>query len=1426
MQIVLRDQEGDHDVDLTINSPAATVADLTAALSGVPAGGAPGAGLLIGEHRARPDLGLAEAGLFEGAVVRTIAIAPAAGAPVVHEVRVIGGLDAGRTLHVDRNRVVIGRHQASDVQLDAPTVSRAHCRLTFNGSSAAMLEDLGSQTGTWVNGSVALGPTEVSPGSVIEVGNVLLTFGPPLAADRARAVDPFRNVGPAGTISFNRPPRSARPGLPDQLTVPASPGQDRRAAFSFSSLLAPLVFAAATTIAFHNPLYALFAVMSPVMVLFNYLETRTRSGFSFRRRTHQLRAELDRFDEGLIDRKLKEVARRRDAHPHPAEIVRRATLPSIRLWERRPGHEDFLRLSAGLADLQWQPPLADQGTAAVAALEVLERHRILPMVPAPIDLSDGGVLGIVGDRSAGLALARSVICQAATLHGPADLELCILAAGGDEETWDWAKWLPHARDVASGGGARLLAAGRQESDSLLKFLIGRTDGLTPARDAGTERVTLYVIDDLGLMEGRSAMARAALRGAVGPSASIVLAPTEEGLPAVCNTIVDVRSNGEAVLRRPQAGEHLDGLLVAGMSEATARECARALARFEDPELDLSGAGLPDEVRLLPLLDLPELSGAAILDRWRSGREDPGAATVLGVTEEGPFVLDLVNHGPHGLIGGTTGSGKSELLRSLVVGLSVSADPDHLTSVLIDYKGGTTFRDCAGLPQVVGLVTDLDEELGERALTCLEAELRHRERVIVQAGAADLAGYLALARSREPGGRSLEPVPRLLVIVDEFKSMVKELPEFVDSLVGVAMRGRALGVHLLLATQRPSDAVNAVIKSNTRIRIALQVEDEQDSRDVVEVPDAVSITRRGRAYVRLRAGRVVPIQTALVSGTSGDRTLAPVEARPFRFGRRPGPEQAGEPPSTSTPTDVSRLVEAVGAAFAALGNRPPRRPWPEPLPADLTLDVVLRQSTRGERFPDEACATVVPFALADDPMAQDQYVFGWDLEQGNLLMYGIAGSGTTTALSSLALVLADRFDPDQLHLYVLDCGAGELEVLHGLPHTGAYVGADEEERQIRLVRHLLSEVNRRRGLRGAEHCPEPTIVLLLANYGGLAARLSGGVGLDVMSELVRVVADGPDLRVYVAATADRRGAVPGELADLVRQKLLFRMGDANDYGLFGISKKQVPSFSPGRALVAETGQVIQVGCPQPSLRDAVAVVAAGSGAPARQPPSAIDALPAMVHVSRIESAARLDTEPLVVPIGVGDRNLAPAALALFEGDHALVAGPARSGKSTVLCSIAAVLRHTAADLPVIGVALRRSPLRSSPELGRLVTSYAELADALPRPHTDSRTHVLLIDDAELIDDADGLIADLIRSQRTDLHVIAAGRADALRALYGHWTQALRRSKIGFLIKPEVDLDGDLLGVKLPRRHWVSPRTGRGYLVNNGEIELVQSAVPAE
>ena len=1477
MQIVYVAGDARRELDVRVNNPSATVADLSRALD--PEAVEENRTLLIGDRAVDPDFELGESGLHEGATVRLVpagartrpelAAVGRAMASVTTpswELVVVSGLEAGRRFPLVPGTVVLGRGSGCDIVLDQPTVSKRHAQLSVARAGDVAVADLGSHNGTWVGGLPVVDPVALDGAVPMRLGALELELRPVTDGDRPIAVDPVRHANAAGTIPFNRPPRPAPPPPPAEITPPAPPraGQGK-VPLSLIAILTPLIFAGVMFAVMRSPQFLMFGLLAPVMGIGNAIDVKRRGRRSDRGESERFRRELSEFRGRLASLADDERRRAQAGYPDPAEIMRRVDLPSTKLWERRPAHPDFLRLRAGVGDVTWSPPVAQAGLGTGAPEELaaaLAGSEMLHGAPVPVDLAQGGVVGIVGNRAAALSLARSLVCQAAVLHGPADLPVMILSSGEAAPDWDWAKWLPHSRD-ASGVG-RMLSDDPELSTRLAEAHLrppgtrDRSDG--PGRAVGP--AVLVVVDDESLTEGRKAPTRSLLRGEGGPVAGVVIASTVDRLPAVCTTVIEMTDpDGRADLTLPQAGRRISGFLAAGMADDVARRCARSLARFEDPELDLPGAGLPASIRLLPLLDLEDCTADAVLARWKAGGVDPAPAVPIGVAEDGVFGIDFVADGPHGLVGGTTGAGKSELLRTLVAGLAASVDPDHLTFVLVDFKGGSAFDECARLPHTVGVVTDLDQHLAERALRCLEAELRHRERVLRDAGAVDLPDYL---RKGLP-----EALPRLLVIVDEFATLKAELPDFIDALVGVAQRGRSLGVHLLLATQRPQGAISDNIRANTNLRIALRVQERTDSTDVIDAPDAAAIPRTapGRAYVRLGPGEVVAIQTALSTGSRREAALAPVDVAPFVYGPAPrlaaapaptdlGPLEPGAPAAagasagTEGDTDLSVLVTAIREAFARTGRPLPRRPWPEPLAGDIDLDDLIDRALADADTPGRP--GFVPLALADDPDAQTQYAMGWSAADGNLIVYGIGGSGTTTTLSSLALSLARLYSPDHVHLYVLDFGAGELGVLEPLPHVGAVILANERERQARLIRHLRAELDRRRQL--AHRAPEqgargpsgralegprvesvsvlrsePWIVTLVDGWSAFAADYNDLAGSAVFDAFGRVFADGPEVRMYTVVAADRATAVPSQLASLVRQRMALRLADAYDYSGFGVRSTAVPEMVPGRALLAGTGQVVQIARPADGVRSATARVAEGTTAPgsAARRPVPIANLPTVVRLVELAAPARFGDRPWSIPIGVAERTLSAGGLVVYEGEHALVTGPARSGKSTTLLTVAAASRAARPGVSVIAVAGPRSPLAGDASIDDVVAPAAvrdQLMPLVEQARDAGRLALVLADDAESLDDTGGVLERLATCDLPGLLLVAAGRNDGIRTGYSHWTRPLRRSRLGVLLRPDVDLDGDVLGASLPRRAPVAMVPGRGYVVNSGEAELIQVALP--
>jgi DNA segregation ATPase FtsK/SpoIIIE, S-DNA-T family len=1489
MRIVVHAQGRWRDVDVHVERPDATVADLARALLAAEAG--PTAGCLDKATEPPPVLvdgrpvpahvPVGQMDLYDGATVSLGGTAPSDPDDTdggyrpggVAEVCILSGPDAGRTVALAPGWRRIGRSPDCDVVVDAPTVSRVHAVLLVHPDGAARVANRSGTSPALIDGEPAPGGppmpesgsaapdfgAPLPPSAVLTLGTVHVAVRPPHPSDTLALTAESGEHSPPGTRHLNRPPRVIdHPGVVP-LDPPVAPTSAHKAPFSISAIAAPTVMGLGMAIGMGNPQYGLFALMSPVMVIGNWWESKHRSTKALRRETREFHSALATFEEQVAAAQQAEVLRRRATLPDLAETSRRAVHGSIRLWERRRHHEDFLRLLLGWGDIDRAPELPARAAHQVPAaevIEILERHRSLPGVPVAVDLGAGaaaagtaggpgsstvaapGIVGIAGERDRALGVARSLLGQAVVHHGPADLRVVVLSAQADE--WDWGKWLPHTRaDRAGGTERRLLAAGPEQVDELVTELVREHDAASGAhtiRRAEGGAVTLFVVDGDELVSGSSALRRA-LTNAAGPCAGIVLAPTAARLPAACTAIVELQELGEATVVVPRSGPGAERFDTAELSRPRARRIARSLARWNDPERLSIGAGMDELVHLLPLLGLRSSTGVAapsggppavteqtIGQAWDAGARRHDLRAPIGTTEDGPFVLDFDRHGPHGLIGGTTGSGKSELLKTLVASLAARYPPTELTFGLFDFKGGATFTDFADLPHTVGMADDLDVHLAQRALRCLRAELLHREHVFDEAGVKDLVELNARRDAGDERILALGPVPRLVVIIDEFAALARTLSGEIGSLTDLTARGRSLGVHLLLATQKPAAAVTSEIRTNTRMRISLLVEDKQDSMDVIGIPDAASVSVKGRAFVRIGQADVIPVQTALSTAVTEGQAGPAVSVAPFVFGSSPRGAVTATAPFASRPapggpaprSDLDILVSTMRSVYDRAGVPPPRRPWPDPLPEVLPLADL---AGAGSAPPHPAA---VHFALADDPEAQTRYPVGWSPEQGNLLLYGVVGSGTTTALVSIALAaLTDRSVTRDTHLYALDFGADELRVLERLPHTGAVVGAAERERQVRLIRWLRAEVERRQQLPGDARRAESRMIVLVDNFEGLRAAFDDAAGQPVLDQLLRVYADGPECAVHLVATATRVGGVPGALASATLAKMAFRLADLADYGLLNVRRDEVPTFVPGRAVLAGSGQVVQVAMPTPSLAAAVDELAGTLPAPARRP-TTISTLPGAVALQLVAGASEIGPERWVLGVGVGDDSLGPVGLTLYEHEHGAVIGPARSGRSTTLLTLASSLKSACPEARVLAIARRRSPLRDHPLIDRLATTDDEIRGIADAVMVSSGPTLLLVDDAESVEDPTGGLQRLVDQAPGTTRIVLAGRSDSLRGLYGHWTQSVRRSKAGVLLLPDRDMDGELLGAQLPRRVHVAMQPGRGFLVADGKVDLIQVA----
>jgi len=940
-------------------------------------------------------------------------------------------------------------------------------------------------------------------------------------------------------------------------------------------------------------------------------------------------------------------------------------------------------------------------------------------------------------------------------------------------------------------------------------------------------VTVLVVDGARSVRSTAGVARLLEEGPAVGIYAVCLAGDPLELPAECGATVALTGETATRLHLRRAGVPPVEAVADLVSPAWARTLSRALAPLTDATPDGTDAALPISARLVDLLGaVPDAE--RILGAWQAA---PRCTTaLLGVGVGGPFSVDLRRDGPHALVAGTTGAGKSELLQTFISSLALANRPDECVFVLVDYKGGAAFAECARLPHTVGMVTDLDGHLTQRALSSLDAELKTRERTLRSAACKDIDDYV---RAGRPHG----PMPRLVMVIDEFASLAAELPDFVTGLVDIARRGRSLGVHLVLATQRPGGVVSADIRANTNLRIALRVTDPAESADVIEVTDAALISRSipGRAICRTGAGDVAPLQVARVGGPAVRAEPAPA-VHVLSWATRGDPDPDPEPPAEGGSTDLGLLAEELRRAASRLDLPPVRSPWLPPLPTRIAPDEL-------PAAPPQALS----IGLLDLPCQQEQAAYALPLGRGHLLIAGGPGSGRTTVLRTVAGAVAAGTAVADVHLYAFDGPAAGLAAVAQLPHTGAVVGREELERGDRLVSRLVQEIARRqRVLAKGGHMSVteqratakagdwlPWIVLLVDGWEGLVSayeRVDGGRPVET---LLRLLQEGPAAGLNAVITGDR-SVLTGRLPSLVADRLILAMADPMEYALAGLAPRHVPErLPPGRGVVpgeppVEAQVAVLAGDPAGpaqvvELTRLAAVATARAGeTPASQQPLRVGSLPAeLSYADAAAQAVPMAAEPLWGLLGVGGDDLGAIGVDLAgDGPSLLITGPAGSGRSTVLMTLARW--YAGQGIPAIVVAPRRSPARGCPgsrhdfgpaDCNELVQSLAAVDGPL----------VVLVDDAEAMLDApvEPVLCDVLRAGADRPWAMAiAGSTEALATTYRGITVDARKHRVGLILRPRGPLDGDVLGVALPRG--LDTRPGRGLLAVRGALTPVQVA----
>ncbi|MFL6131059.1 MAG: FtsK/SpoIIIE domain-containing protein [Mycobacteriales bacterium] len=1376
----------------------------------------------------------------------------------VAEVRVVGGPDAGRVHRLPLGEFVLGSAHDADAYVADPTVSPRQARLLVT-PHAVRWRPYEQATAGRLEGRPLTEERAVEPGQVVAVGDTRLTVVPAEAPDAALV--PTEDGG----LAYNRPPRLLPAPTTVTVELPAGPPDGQQRPIPLLASLAPLAVGVLLFALTRSVIFLLFTLLSPVMMLSSWLTERRQGRRSHRQQLADYRQALAEAKREVAEAARRERRMRRHDAPDPAAVLLTALGPRRRLWERRRWDSDRLLLRLGTARLGSSIELTGGSRADRPEAPMLDDVPVT--VPLP---QAGGVLGVAGPVRQVHAAARWLVAQAAVLHSPRDLSIIVLTDAGGRADWEWTRWLPHARPdgrqavALTGTSAAITARRVSELAALVQQRQAQLEAARSPLDLSRTAATLVVLDGARRLRALPGMPVVLQDGPAVGVYAICLDAEERLLPEECRVVASCNPTDPVRMTvRRSFGDRVTDVLADQVSVPWCERAARALTAVRDVSREEDDSALPTSLRLLDVLGLEPPAADRITERWR--RHGRTTAAAIGASATGTFVLDVKQDGPHALVAGTTGSGKSELLQSIIASLAVGNPPDAMTFVLIDYKGGAAFKDCVDLPHTVGMVTDLDGHLTERALQSLDAELKRRELLLGAVGAKDVEDYwdtLDHPDFAPPPGFEVDPVPRTILIIDEFASLVEELPEFVTGLVGIAMRGRSLGVHLILATQRPSGVVSPVIRANTNLRIALRVTDDAESTDVIDARDAARIARStpGRAYARTGFSALTAFQAGRIGGRRPDSPQGPPRAFAgvVCWDRLDAPierPRATEDDATMQ-TDLQVLVGAIQEAAARAGVHRYRSPWLPALREQIGLAELPTPADQpapgdpGGRLPR------IPFGLEDLPETQAQVPLVIDLEQGShLVVAGAPRSGRSTALRTIAGSIAARTSCRDVHLYALDCGNAAMLAVADLPHCGAVVSRDQVERTDRLLTVLLDEIARRQLLlaqhgygslaeqRAAVPADRrlPYLVFLLDRWEGFMASFDELDGGRLTQNVLRILREGPGVGLRAVVAGDR-SALLGRLPTTIEDKLVLRMGDRNDYGLAGLQARRMPeSMPPGRGFRNDSMIETQVALLDPDrsgpaqLRELGRIAREAHERDATVPrahrPARVDLLPVRISLREVldMGAPPRPASPMWALVGVGGDELRPLGVDLDDdGPGFVVGGPARSGRSTALLTVAGSLLDGGSELVV--VTPRPSPLRAmagTPGVLGVLTGTPTEQDVYALLDQALGPVTVLVDDGELLTDAPCAVAfeAVLREGRDGQRalVVSGTTGEMVNGYRGYLVEA-RKTKSGLLLSPEHPMEGELLGIKPPRSALGPMPKGRGLLVLRGSYLPVQVPLP--
>jgi S-DNA-T family DNA segregation ATPase FtsK/SpoIIIE len=1211
--------------------------------------------------------------------------------------------------------LTIGRTNDNVLCFENKFASSKHARLYFDGNSWS-ITDTGSTNGTYVNGYRVSSQT-LEPGDIIYimglkivVGNRFIAVNNPDNAlkftknfnqqYKAQPVKEREELDDVPSdVYFYRSPRFRKDFETAEINIDPPPQLQKVDQVPLALMLGPSLTMGLTSLStgiltlsnvtsnggdIKQALPTLFMSVSMLLgtILWPILtkkHEKKQKAINEKKRQEKYLAYLNSIRDEIKRKSKEQTDILNENLISLDECVERVTTKGANLWERIVGQSDFLRLRLGKGSLPLDAEIKypekkfslEDDTLQDALLSLGKEEKSLADVPISFSFVENFISGVVGNRSEVLNLVRSLLLQIVSLHSYDEVKLAFIVDREELSEWEFVKWFPHTWNNEK--TVRHLASDADEVKELSailekSILSDRPDG-DDRKEYSSYNPYYFIISASKDLALKCESLNQLLKYKSNCGFSIVtLYDDIKNLPKETTDVIEINSGIAKTYAKDDISGKAQSFAYEGISLGVMDQIAEAIANIQ---MDISDQrfSLPNMITFLEMFNVSKIEHLNPLTRWKDNSPTVTLQTPVGIDTYGePFLLDLHEkfHGPHGLVAGMTGSGKSEFIITYILSLAVNFHPDEVAFILIDYKGGGltgAFEDTdrgIKLPHLAGTITNLDGAAVKRSLISIQSELRRRQAIFNEArkisneGTMDIYKYQQLYRDKIVP----EPVPHLFIISDEFAELKTQQPEFMEQLISAARIGRSLGIHLILATQKPSGVVDDQIWSNSKFRVCLKVQDKADSQDMIKRPDAAELSQTGRFYLQVGFNELFALGQSAWCGAKyvPSETVEKKIDSSIQLVDNLGRVLKEAKPAQKSSGDETNIKQIVGIVkyLSDLANEEKivERPlWLEAIPALIYVGDL------ESKYNHQTAPTVLNPVIGqyDDPFNQRQNVLTLPIsDEGNSIIYGSTGNGKTTFLTTLLYSLIKNHTADHLNIYALDFGAETLRAFEQAPQVGGVLFSNDNDKILNLFKMLSQELDIRKkqfaefGGDYKSYCQnsgsiKPNILIVINNFAGFSELFE-----DLDEVFTLLSRDGLKYGIYFVVTASTTNAVRYRTQQNFGQILSLQLNDENDYAVVvGKTDGLLPSKFKGRGLVNldrvyEFQAAHFAECKEQF--DTLKAFCTATRTKAKVFARPVPVLPDVVNLSTIRNDI---TDLSSIPIGIGKFSLAAVKLNLLS-----------------------------------------------------------------------------------------------------------------------------------------------------------------------------------